>query len=143
MSEIETNQATETETPAPAAPKPKKQKVGTYPFQSKREILAKVEADDAYMLHCLCVLHARQTEHEQATKTTKTKNRRGFMSSHAVRGCELAEKVKGGEPLTDEDMALARGITSRYGRQLAQHFREEAIAGNPDLAKVAEVFSAA
>jgi len=135
----ETNQTTEIQAPAP---KPKKQKVGTYPFKSKREILAKVEADDAYMLHCLCILHDRQTEHEQATKTTKTKNRRGFMSSHAVRGCELAEKVKGGELLTDEDVVKAREITLRYGRQLAQHSREEAIAGNPDLAKVAEVFSA-
>ena len=138
------SETTETETAeAPKAEaKPKKQKVGSYPFRSKREILAEVATDDAFALHCLCVLHDRQTEVEQATKTTKTRNRRGFMSSHAVRGCELAEKVKGGDALTDEDVAKTRSLVSRYGRQLAAHFRAEAIAASPDLAKVAEVFSA-
>jgi len=145
MAQTETTQTETTETEAPASeakPKAKKQKVGTYPFRSKRSILDQVAADDAFMLHCLCVLHDRQTEHEQATKSTKSKNRRGFMSSHAVRGCELAEKVKGGDALTDEDTEKARTIVGRYGRQLAQHFREEAISANPDLAKAAEVFSA-
>lgn len=125
-----------------ATPKPEKAKVGSYPFRSKRSILEQVAADDAFALHCLCVIHDRQTEHEQATKSTKTKNRQGFMSSHAVRGCELAEKVKSNEPLSEEEMGLARAITGRYGKQLAAHFRAEVIAGNPELAKVAEVFSA-
>ena len=133
---------TETTTPAPKAAKPKKQKVGSYPFRSKRAILDQVAEDDAFMLHCLCILHDRQTAHEQATKSTKSKNRQGFMSSHAVRGCELAEKVKSNEPLSDEEVGLARAITGRYGKQLAAHYRAEVIARNPELAKVAEVFSA-
>lgn len=138
MTEIN-NETTETK---PAAKPAKKAKVGSYPFRSKRSILDQVATDDAFALHCLCLLHDRQTEVEQATKTTKSKNRRGFMSSHAVRGCELAEKVKGGDPLTDEEMGLARAITGRYGKQLAAHFRAEVIEASPELAKVAEVFSA-
>lgn len=136
----QTETTTEAATPKPA--KAKKAKVGSYPFRSKRSILEQVATDDAYALHCLCILHDKQTEHEQATKSTKSKNRQGFMSSHAVRGCELAEKVKSNEPLSDEEMGLARAITGRYGKQLAAHFRAEVIAANPELAKVAEVFSA-
>lgn len=141
MSNNETTTETATEKPAKVKA-PKKPKVGSYPFRSKRSILEQVATDDAFALHCLLVIHERQTEHEQATKTTKSKNRRGFMSSHAVRGCELAEKVKSNEPLSGEEMGLARTITGRYGKQLAAHFRAEVIAGNPELAKVAEVFSA-
>lgn len=136
------NDQTTTETTTAKPAKAKKQKVGSYPFRSKRSILEQVATDDAFALHCLCVIHDRQTAHEQATKSTKTKNRQGFMSSHAVRGCELAEKVKSNEPLSGEEMGLARAITGRYGKQLAAHFRAEVIAGNPELAKVAEVFSA-
>lgn len=136
------NQTTETATETPKTAKPKKAKVGSYPFRSKRSILEQIAADDAFALHCLCILHDKQTEHEQATKSTKTKNRQGFMSSHSVRGCELAEKVKDNQALTDEEMGRTRSIVSRYGRQLAAHFRAEVIAGNPELAKVAEVFSA-
>jgi len=142
MSNQNDNATIETATAEPKAAKPKKQKVGSYPFRSKRDILNQVATDDAFALHCLCVIHDRQTAHEQATKSTKSKNRQGFMSSHAVRGCELAEKVKGNEPLSEEEMGLARTITGRYGKQLAAHFRAEVIAGNPELAKVAEVFSA-
>lgn len=146
MAQAATN---ETETVTEAAPaseaKPKKAKkarVGAYPFRSKKSILDQIATDDAFAAHCLCIVHDRQTAYEQESKTTKSKNRRGFMSSHAVRGCELAEKLKSGEALTDEETARVREMAGRYGRQLAQHFRAEVIAGNPDLAKVAQVFSA-
>lgn len=150
MAQAATNNETENnETVTEAAPaseakpkKAKKAKVGSYPFRSKKSILDQIATDDAFAQHCLCILHDRQTGHEQDTKTTKSKNRRGFMSSHAVRGCELAEKIKVGEELTDEEVVKVREMAGRYGRQLAQHFRAEVIAGNPELAKVAEVFSA-
>lgn len=128
-----------------AAPKPKKAKkagVGLYPFRSKASILAEVATSDDFAKSSLCVIHDRQTSYEQEAKTTKDRNARGFMSSHAVRGTELAVKILSGEELTDEEMAKVRGLASRYGRQLAQHHRAEQIAADPALGAVAEVFSA-
>jgi hypothetical protein len=142
-SETATTASTATAEPAKKAAKPKKVKVGSYPFRSKRSIIEQVEADDAYMLASLLTLHAAQTAHEQENKTTKTKNKSGFMSSHAVRGCTLAEKVNGGEELTDEDISQARGLVLHYGRQLAAFERAAAISANPELKRVARVFSAA
>jgi hypothetical protein len=126
----------------PAPPAPKKKGVGTYPFRTKKDILAQVAADDAFAKSCLCVIYDRQTSVEQELKTTKSRNARGFMSSHAVRGSELAVKVKSGEELTDEEMDKARTLALSYGKQLAAHFRAEQIAAQPELAEVARVFSA-
>ena len=111
-----------------------------YPFETKAQIAAKIATSDEYMLQGLCQLHTWQTQHERETKTTAVKNRRGFMSSHAVNGSKLAEKVKGGEQLNEEDMAKARSIVASYTRQLAVASREEALAANPDLAATAAIF---
>jgi hypothetical protein len=113
-----------------------------YPFRSKAQILSQVASDDAFLLTCLGVLYARQTAHEQDTKSTLNRNRQGFMSSHAVRGSELAVKAASGEELDGEQTAKARDIVSHYGKQLAAHFRAEAIEASPDLAEVAKIFSA-
>ena len=152
----DTNNTTETETsndspvvevasaptPAPAPKKEKKKGVGTYPFRTKKSILAQIAADDEFAKVGLGIIYDRQTSHEQETKTTKSRNARGFMSSHAVRGSELAIKVRSGEELTDEDLGKVRAMASCYGKQLAAHFRAEQIAAQPELAVVAEVFSA-
>lgn len=114
-----------------------------YPFETKAQIAAKIAQDDQYMLAALAQLHTWQTAHEQETKTTEVKNRRGFMSSHAVNGSKLAEKVKRGEALTGEEMDKARSIVCRYTRQLAVFSREQAIAANPALNAVASTFGVA
>ena len=135
----ETNNNETTEAPA----KPKRKKVGAYPFKTKAEIRQQIQEDDAFALGCLEVIYDRQTAHEQENKTTKSRNARGFMSSHAKAGCELGAKIKGGEELTDADVEAARTLAGRYVKQLAQHFRQEAISADPALGKVAEVYSAA
>ena len=112
-----------------------------YPFQSKAQIKARLAADPQFVLSCLAVLHGRQTQSEQDRKTTVVKNRAGFMSSHAKRGTELAVKAAG-EGLNEEESEQALALVSRYTRQLAGHLRQEAIEANPELAKVAAVFSA-
>lgn len=148
MNEI--NETTETiDEAAPVAeaapPKPKKERkkgVGTYPFRTKKSILAQIATDDAFASQCLCVVYYRQTAHEQVEKTTKDRNAQGFMSSHAVRGSELAVKILADEELTDEDVGKVRELAGRYGKQLAAHFRAEQIQAEPGLAKVAEIFSA-
>jgi len=111
-----------------------------YPFATKSEIKARILADDSYVVSCLCVLYDRQTTHEQETKTTIQRNHRGFMSSHAVNGCKLAEKVRSGETLDGEETAKARDIVCHYSKQLAAAARETALEANPDLAAEAAVF---
>ena len=93
------------------------------------------------MLECLQIMDARQTEDEQATLSTKWSNKRGWMSSHAVWGGKLALKARTGE-LSDEEFSKAAGMVCRYTKQLAAHFRAEAIAKNPALEAVARIFSA-
>jgi hypothetical protein len=129
--------------PVPKAAKaPKKKGVGLYPFRSKASILAEIMVSDDFAKASLLVIHARQTSYEQEAKTTKDRNARGFMSSHAVRGTELAIKILDCEELTSEEMEKVRGLASRYGRQLAQHDRAVQIERDPALGAVAEVFSA-
>lgn len=106
-----------------------------YPFETKAQIVARIDTDDEYVMEAMGILYRRQTEDERETKETKYKNRRGFMSSHAVNGTKLVEKVLYlGEEWTDEDLAQARSIARRYGKQLAAHFRAEKLAQSPDLA---------
>jgi len=138
-----TSTSTSTETlikPAKKAPKAERVKYN-YPFQTKAQILAS-QADFSVCLQHLEQLYAAQTADEQEKETTFSKNRRGFMSSHAVTGSKLAVKARSGEELTPEEQDKVRAIVCRYGKQLAAFSRESAIAANPELAKIAEIFSA-
>lgn len=112
----------------------------SYPFMSKRQISERVAADSDFALMCLVILHDRQTSFEQATRSTKDRNHRGFMSSHAVNGTKLAEKVLAGTALESEELAKAQSIVSHYTKQLAAHLREEAKATNPELAEIARTY---
>jgi hypothetical protein len=113
-----------------------------YPFMTKKQIAARIETDLDFVQECVLVMQARQTEDEQEVKETRHKNKRGWMSSHAVNGGKLADKLAAGEALTDEELGKAQGMVCRYTKQLAAHFRAAAIVANPDLEAVAEVFSA-
>lgn len=113
-----------------------------YPFVTKAQIKEQLASDPQFRIQAMAILHTLQTEHEQATRTTLNKNRQGFMSSHAVKGCKVAEKIKAGEKLTAEDMEVVDTMAPRYSRQLATYFRAKAIADDPALAKTAALFSA-
>lgn len=136
-----TNTSTETSSVKTKAPKAERVKYN-YPFETKAQILAS-QADFEVCKRHLITLFQAQTADEQDAQDTRYKNRRGFMSSHAVTGSQLAVKVASGEELTDEDVAKVRSIVSRYGRQLAAFSREAAIAANPGLVAIAKIFSAA
>jgi hypothetical protein len=112
-----------------------------YPFPTKAQILAS-QASDGTCLEHFGILMARQTNDEHEEKTTKWKNRRGLMSSHAVRGTELWEKIVACEDLSENDVAEVRSIVSRYGKQLAAHYRDEMFRKNPGMQEVAAIFSA-
>lgn len=115
--------------------------IKSYPFITKSQIKARLASEPAFVLTCLAIMHGRQTEYEQESKTTRDRNRRGFMSSHAVRGTTLAVKAQG-EGLTEQEMEAAQDLVSHYTKQLAAHFRQEAIVADPALAEAARVFSA-
>lgn len=129
---------------APKAPRVKKVKPPPmpYPFVSKKEIASVLQTDDSLVVASLQLLASKQTSDEQAAKVTKHKNACGFMASQAKRGTELAE-ASAVRSLTPEEMETARGLVLRYTRQLAAHFRAEAIEANPELEAVAKKFSAA
>jgi len=114
-----------------------------YPFVTKAQIKAQLDASPEYRKKAMCILLALQTEHEQATEQTVNKNRQGFMSSHAVHGTRIAKKIKAGEELTSDDWSKIDSIAPRYTRQLAVYFRAQAIVENPALKAVAGLFSAA
>jgi hypothetical protein len=97
----------------------------SYPYVTKKQVAERLADDADFRVECLLVLYRRQTTDERDAKDTKHKNRRGFMSSHAVNGSTLAEKVISGEELTDEDHGKVDAIVPRYGKQLASHFRAE------------------
>ena len=125
-----------------------------YPFMTKAMIKARLLEEPDFMVESLLILHTLQTEHEQATRSTLNRNKMGFMSSHAVHGSRIAEKVKAGlaqgdclgvvmaTVLTVDDWAKVDSIAPRYTKQLAAYFRAREIAENPALAKVAALFSA-
>jgi outer membrane biosynthesis protein TonB len=118
-------------------PKPKR----PYPFATKNQIAADIESSTPFALACLQIMQSRQTSAEEETKATISKNARGWMSSQAKRGTELATKARN-EGLTVEETEQARALVSRYTKQLAEHFRAEQIAANPELADIAALFSA-
>jgi hypothetical protein len=111
-----------------------------YPFATKREILAALTTDDGFVGECIGIMQARQTAHEQATLSTKDRNRQGWMSSDAVRMGRIAVKLAALEVLTDDERGVARARISHYGKQLAAHFRSEATENSPELAEQAAVF---
>jgi hypothetical protein len=114
-----------------------------YPFPSKSEILASINANFAYAVDCLVTLDSLQTLDEQLDKTTRYKNARGWQSSHAKKGSELAAKARAKVEMTDEERATVTHLVSKYTRQLAVRMRADMIERNPDLAAVAAKFSAA
>jgi hypothetical protein len=111
-----------------------------YPFLTKAQIVAKLEDDISFRHQACLILTARQTEDEIQRRDTKYKNRRGWMSSHAVNGTKFAEKIAAGEELTEEEEGKLAGMVIRYRKQLAAHFREQAKAENPELAESGSVF---
>jgi hypothetical protein len=101
----------------------------SYCFVTKAQVKDRIESGDTgFLVTCLLVLYRRQTEDEQATKDTKYKNKRGFMSSHAVHGTRIAEELAAGlsfEQLTEADQGRVQNMVPRYIKQLAGHFRAE------------------
>lgn len=111
-----------------------------YPFATKAQLKARLETESDFVLQALLVMDGRQEESERDRKETIFKNKRGWMSSHAVWGTRLASKVALGEELTPEEFSKARTMVMSYTKQLAAHFRAQALRDNPALNAVAGMF---
>jgi hypothetical protein len=114
-----------------------------YPFLTKGQIKTRLAEDVDFRRQAMVILFQLQTAHEQSTSTTLSKNRQGFMSSHAVWGTKIARKIAVGEDLTEEEVSKMDAIAPRYSRQLAVFFRAQMVAENPALKAAAVLFSAA
>jgi hypothetical protein len=111
-----------------------------YPFLTKAQIKEQVESGPVeFVYECIGILQSRQVSDEQEIKTTIYKNIRGWSSSHAHVMGDIFDRVRKGEQ-TEEDVATARYALTRYSRQLANHFRQEKLAQNPELAADAKMF---
>lgn len=137
LSYTETEVVIMTTTKTEATPKSTHNK---YPFPTKAEIASQIAASFPYALTCLGIMHRRQTEHEQATKTTKDRNKRGWMSSHAVVMGRVVDKLAAGEALTAEETASVTKTLGSYTKQLAGHFRAEMVERDPELRVKAAAF---
>lgn len=92
---------------------------------TRMELIGKISADADVVVRVLVALHNRQEDLEQATRDTKVRNGIGFMRCDAGKMSELAEKVKAGGTLTDEELAICRRPSIRRGvPRLARYFRQ-------------------
>ena len=109
-----------------------------YPFVTRRELQARLQADATFMMECAAVLQAR-TE-QRAAGAAPVGKAWGWMSSERVIAGRLTAVSKIGMLSIDDEAKLAK-LVSRYSRQLADHFRSIAIQENPGLSAAAEKFS--
>jgi hypothetical protein len=107
--------------------------MNNYPFATKSQIKALLASSDSAVAMAVIILQDRQTSFEQATRSTKDRNHRGWMSSHAVRGGRLADEIVATGTLSADSLVLARGMVSRYSTQLASHIRAQAVEADPSL----------
>lgn len=114
----------------------------SYPFVTKAQLKVRLQ-DFAFCCEAMVILFDRQTAFEQDTSQTLNRNRRGFMSSHAVHGTRIAKAIRAGatvETMSNDDIRRVFEISSRYTKQLADHFRGEALEARPELAEMASVY---
>lgn len=128
---------TVTETTSKKAPKVKY----NYPFATKKQILAQLDSDRNFLFACFDYLQACQEAPEQERAATIFSNKSGWMSSHAANAAKLAAKKAEGT-LDAEDEQKIHSMVCRYTKQLAAKARRDAIEANPELAVIAEIFSA-
>ena len=124
-----------------------------YPFVGEKTVRAALEADENLRIANAFLMFHLQTEFEQATKETKDKNRRGFMSSHAGTGTKIVQAMLDGGTLDPDQEykvdglrligheAFLRHVGGRYAKQLSVSLRVLAIQREPELGVTAQMFS--
>jgi hypothetical protein len=104
-----------------------------YPFLSKRQLLARINAEPAFAAECIAILQDRYEARVAGASSM------GWMASHAAKATALAAKLASGE-VTEKDRADAAKLAARYSKQLARTFRDRELAARPELGTQAAVF---
>jgi hypothetical protein len=112
-----------------------------YPFIGEKAVRAALQSDYDLQEAVLVMLYHLQTQDEQATRDTKTKNRAGFMSSDAFHGTRIAEALVLGLCLEHEDIERVQRIATKYAKQTTVQLRRVAMQQDARLAAYATVFS--
>lgn len=117
---------------------------GEYPYHGKKHIKAVLSSNpEAAICAFVCMYHL-QTQYEQATDSTKDKNRRGLMSSHAgangKHGYVKDIISQGMDALDPEGQERVVRWGAMYTKQTAALLRHWAERDNPELAVSARTF---
>ncbi len=102
----------------------------SYPFESKKQITARIQNDPSYALAAVVQLQGLNGAMCSQKK---------LLSTLAGEIAEAGESASQNESL----VARAQAFAVRYARRLAKENRVAALAANPDLTDLAKLFSAA
>lgn len=103
-----------------------------YPFVTKATIAQRLDArESGFVGVCMRVMQAR---HE--ARLAGRLARGGWMASQAVVATKLAARFATGSA-TKSEVERAAALLRRYVKQLASHFREQALRENPSLGEAA------
>lgn len=93
---------------------------------TKEEVKEKLATDDKWLVRGLLAIHARQTEEEKATETTKEQNGIGFNGVDANILTDLVNQYKRTNGfLSPRQIALIRKKMVKYAGQLARIANKE------------------
>lgn len=92
---------------------------------TKEEVKEKLATDDKWLVRGLLAIHARQTEEEKATETTKEQNGIGFNGVDANILTDLVNQYKRTNYFTVRQIALIRKKMAKYAGQLARIANKE------------------
>jgi hypothetical protein len=112
----------------------------TYPFYTKSQIKEKLATDFDFACSAVCVLYTLQTNEERAVGAASGKDKRGFMSSHVVRGSKLANKIANNEVLNAAEKQQVFDIAKCYSKQIARYHREVMMREHPELAEIGKAY---
>jgi hypothetical protein len=105
----------------------------TYPFVTRRQIIARLGRDPEFARTCLTILHRRFVDRDILSPPA------GWMASDVKRAEKLYKQVSAGDA-SAANLALATTLVQKYARQLARHFRDEELSRNPALKPLAAVY---
>ncbi len=135
------NETTTTESAPESTPANKGGRNNGFPFASKKEIAERLAVSVDFQIECLKIVVGRQTDDELEEKATKYTNKSGLRCSEAVFFPALLAKLQNEpESVTAAEYERLDATIPKYRKQLALHFRAEALASNPELAVAAAKF---
>ncbi len=116
---------------------------GEYPYHGKKAVQTKLRSCPEFAMTAFVTMFQLQTEYEQAAHTTKDKNRRGLMSSHAGANGKhnySSDLISSGGSLSCLDEEGQERVVrwgSMYTKQLSALLRQ---AAGPELAASSSAF---